>query len=75
MKLLRYGELGRESLRELSALAERVGMEGLQAVNRRALELQERDRAAGRTRGRINFGVYFFRDVEEPDEEDPDDSA
>lgn len=57
-----YDDLTVESLSELSELAERLGMDALQAVNRRALELQERDRGRAAARHRINFGIYVFRD-------------
>ena len=55
-----YDGLSTESVRDLAALAERLGMEALQAVNRRAIELQSRDAASGDATRRINFGVYYF---------------
>ena len=57
-----YAKLSPESVDELAALGERVGMEALQAVNRRALELQERDASRADSNERMNLGVYFFRD-------------
>lgn len=58
-----YAGLSPESVDELAELGERVGMEALQTVNRRALVLQERD--ADRPDGdqRMNLGVYFFREA------------
>lgn len=66
-----YDGLSSESVRELAALAESLGMEALQAVNRRAIELQSRDAARGDGAQRINFGVYYFstRDGRPGDEE------
>jgi len=57
-----YANLSPESVDELAALGERVGMEALQAVNRRALELQERDTSRSDSNERMNLGVFFFRD-------------
>src|SRR5262245_46670606 len=55
-----YDALSEESIRELAALSEKSGMEAVQALNRRAIELEERD--AGRTGAnhRFTFGIYFF---------------
>jgi len=53
-----YDELTPESVRELAQLAEETGMKALQAVNRRAMNLQERDRSKPDARHRINFGIY-----------------
>jgi hypothetical protein len=55
------GELSEESVAELAALSEKLGMKALREVDRRAAELRRRD-AAGTDNGRrINFGIYFFR--------------
>ncbi len=64
-----YDGLSPESVRELAELAERTGMDALQAVNRRARELQERDEARPESRLRINFGAYFFHTDETPEGE------
>ncbi len=57
-----YAHLSEASTRELEALARERGMEALRMVNRRALELQERDAAAPETaRRRMNFGIYFYQ--------------
>ena len=58
-----YGGLSSESATELAALSEQKGMEALQAVNRRALALQERDASHAAPRLRINFGIYFYREA------------
>jgi len=55
-----YGDLTPESVRELAALSEAEGMQALQVVNRRALELQQRDRGSAGARRRMNFGIYFY---------------
>ena len=56
-----YDGLVPESIEELTRLCSTLGMDLLQAVNRRAMELEQRD--AGRSdtiRQRMNFGVYYF---------------
>lgn len=65
-----YDGLSAESVFELAHLAERHGMAALQAVNRRAQELQALDAAEGRAAERMSFGVYFLRAAQ--DEEDGD---
>jgi hypothetical protein len=62
-----YGGLTPEAVDELATLSERTGMEALQAVNRRALALQEQAKGRSDADRRLNFGVYFFRArVEDP---------
>ena len=56
-----YDELTPASVDELARLAEKKGMEALQALNRRALALQNRDAGDSAARERMNFGVYFHR--------------
>ncbi len=55
-----YDALSPESVAELRALAERLGMEALHAVNRRARELSLRDRDRADADRRMTFGIYFF---------------
>lgn len=55
-----YPDLSKESVAELAKLAARAGMEALQAVNRRALELKRRDAGGDGASHRMNFGVYFY---------------
>jgi hypothetical protein len=81
-----YENLTPESVRELEELARGEGSRALQAINRRARELQARDKRnagpghkrAGNGRGggkprskdaanRINFGIYFYHEREDPD--------
>lgn len=68
-----YPGLSRESVSELAKLAARVGMEALQAVNRRALELARGDADSESASQRMSFGLYFYDapsdDGAEPDEE------
>jgi hypothetical protein len=65
-----YGALTRESVAELAKLAARVGTEGVQAVNRRALELRRRDAGKRGARMRMRFGVYFY-EADTADEDEP----
>jgi hypothetical protein len=55
-----YDALSVESIGELAALAEKSGMEAVQTLNRRAIELEERDAAGTAEKQRFTFGVYFF---------------
>lgn len=59
-----YTGLTPYSVTELARYAESAGMRAIQAVNRRALELEKRDFGAAAATERMNFGVYFFRDQE-----------
>ena len=63
-----YSRLSEASTRELAELSERVGMEAMHAVNRRALELQESDASSTSDLPprRMNFGVYYFETECEP---------
>lgn len=55
-----YDALSAESIRELATLAESGGMAAVQALNRRAIELEERDAAQTQGQRRFTFGVYFY---------------
>ncbi|MDP6978691.1 MAG: DUF6502 family protein [Myxococcota bacterium] len=56
-----YASLTDASVRELLELAETRGMESLHEVNRRAMELQERDTGDKGAVHRMRFGIYSFR--------------
>jgi hypothetical protein len=56
-----YSGLSDASVAELLALSEERGMEALHAVNRRAMELQERDRDRKGALHRMRLGIYTFR--------------
>ena len=66
-----YNRLSGASGRELQVLSEERGMEALQAVNRRAAELQAADRGAPDNDQRFSFGIHVFQ---EPEKEDGGDS-
>jgi len=55
-----YDELSQEAADELNGLARELGMQALQTLNRRAIELQNSGIKITDTSQRINFGVYFF---------------
>ncbi len=64
-----YDQLSAESVQELRAMAGELAMQAMQALNRRALELEREDQQAGRNSDRrINFGTYFFQG---PSKEEP----
>ncbi len=63
-----YGALRDASVDELVQLAERLGMEALQAVNRRARELKARDAGSGEAaEQRFTLGFYVARGADEPE--------
>lgn len=55
-----YGRLSAESVAQIGKFAAEQGMAALQAVNRLAMELQERDARSGAATRRMTFGVYYF---------------
>jgi len=61
-----YGRLSAASVAEIGAFAAERGMEALKAVNRLAMELQERDAQSRAGSRRMTFGVYFLEAEEEP---------
>ena len=63
-----YDELSEPSLQTLAELSTEEAMKALKVVNRRARQLQTRDRKRSGAKYRINFGVYFFK---APDPEPP----
>ncbi len=63
-----YDKLGANSVKELGDYSRIVGMRALQAINKRAAELQKRDHRQQDAIHRINFGVYNFSEVETHDE-------
>ncbi len=67
-----YTQLSDASIEELSSLAEKLGMQALQSLNRRAQELKRQDARQSGPRFRMNFGIYFLRagDDKDTDEED-----
>ena len=56
-----YAGLTNESVEELLALGEERGMEALHAVNRKAMELQERDSDKPGAKHRMRLGIFSFR--------------
>lgn len=65
-----YGGLGVESIEELAVLSERLGMDALQQVNRRARALQKKDLDREGSDQRMNLGFYFFRGPDTPEDDD-----
>ena len=59
-----YDKLSAESVKELSEYSRTVAMRALHAVNRRAAELQKKDRDGVDANYRLNFGVYHFSEEE-----------
>ena len=63
-----YDKLSGDSTQELAAYSRTVGMRSLHAVNKRAAELQQRDREKPDAVYRANFGVYHYSAAENTDE-------
>jgi hypothetical protein len=56
-----YDELSPASIRELADLSAELGMQALQTINRRAMELERGDAENKRPADlRMNFGIYFY---------------
>jgi hypothetical protein len=60
-RALSYGRLTPKSVDQLLALSEELGMEAIQEITRRAVELQESDENAPDASERVRFGIYTFR--------------
>ncbi len=60
-----YDRLSERGIRELEHYAKQLGMQALQALNRKAIVLQRAGAADADTKaGRINFGIYFYHDFD-----------
>jgi len=55
-----YDAMVPASVAQLSELAERAGMQAALTVNRKAIDLEERDAASPDAKQRITFGIYFY---------------
>lgn len=69
-----YNNLSPESVAELDELGRRRGMEVLQELNARALQLQQRDAHGPTASWRFNLGVYLFSEDQTTPTE-PDDAS
>ncbi len=70
-----YSRLSAASVAEIGRFAAEQGMTALQAVNRLAIELQERDAQSATETRRMTFGVYYFGTEAEPmPDEEPSDA-
>ena len=61
-----FDQLSEQSAEQLADYARSLAGEAMQALNRRALELQQADAAKPEATNRINFGLYFYRADEAP---------
>lgn len=69
-----YNNLSPAAMAELSDLAHRRGMEMLQELNARGLQLQRQDSGQPGASHRFNFGIYLFaEDQGTASSEEPDD--
>jgi uncharacterized protein DUF6502 len=55
-----YDNLDIASVAELAKLAERTGMQAALSVNRKAMELEQRDAGTTEPKQRMTFGIYFY---------------
>ena len=69
-----YNNLTPAAVTDLTELAKRRGMEVLQELNARALQLQQHDAGLSGASRRMNFGLYLFAEDEsvKPAQEDDD---
>lgn len=68
-----YNNLSIEAVAELNTLARQRGMQVLQELNTRAMQLQQRDSGRPEATRRMSFGVYFFQEQQPAGNEDGDD--
>jgi hypothetical protein len=66
-----YDDLSPASVNALAELSEQEGMKALKILNRRARQLQKRDRKSPDAHHRMNFGIYFLDSEEGQDDPDP----
>jgi hypothetical protein len=64
-----YDDLSEQSLQTLAELSAEEVMKALKVVNRRARQLQAKDRKRSTAKFRMNFGAYFFQT---PDPDNPE---
>ena len=62
-----YDDLTAQSVDALAELSEQEAMRVLKAINSAAMKLQRKDSSSLSATRRMNFGVYFFNEVEEPE--------
>lgn len=55
-----YDELGEGSIDRLAKLAEDHGMKAINALNREAMKLEEKDAVTELPKQRFTFGIYFY---------------
>lgn len=65
-----YDRLSLNSVSQLSELANKLGMEALQEMNAKALELQTEDEYETGNDFRINFGIFNYNNAAEIERED-----
>lgn len=58
-----YDNLSEQSVQELTALASKLGMEALTAMNKEALNKQQNDADKADNQHRMNFGVFNYNSV------------
>jgi len=56
-----YDQLSEESIEKLRDMVTERGMDTLLAINKEALKLQQKDKRNRKKKGRMSFGVYFFK--------------
>ena len=63
-----YDKLSEASCKDLEEQSRIMGMVVIRAMNRRAAELQKSDQGQEDAVHRMNFGVYYFSEQEQPDD-------
>jgi Family of unknown function (DUF6502) len=62
-----YDQLTKASTAQLAQLSAELGMQALQTINRKAMELEGRDAGKSDANQRMNFGIYFYTAAREQD--------
>ncbi|MFW5450318.1 MAG: DUF6502 family protein [Methylophagaceae bacterium] len=69
-----YDQLSQYSVDKLKKIADQSGMRLLRKLNKKAMELQSNDKASPESHNlRMRFGIYFYNELEIPQDESSDD--
>lgn len=64
-RCVHYDELSEDSIKILAEQSEKLGMQSLHAINKKAMELEKKDAMASGPRHRMTLGLYFFSEQTE----------
>ncbi len=64
-RCVHYDELSEDSIKILAEQSEKLGMQSLHAINKKAMALEKKDAMANGPRHRMTLGLYFFSEQTE----------